>query len=156
MNDFNLIINTINANDLITRSSKLLCVMYAIIGELIFIHSTSQTKIYLNTVRNLALCILLDVQCMNEVVWSLTIIITFEFFIKLCILMYLYEKINDILQFQSPSNHSTITIKTGSNDRPTRVKQGSNKGATAEYNHNTKKEYFENYRLDQFDHVVSK
>ena len=121
-NDFNLIINTINANDLITHSSKLLSVMYEIIGKLIFIHSTSQTKTYVNTVRNLTLCILLYVQCIVDVVWSLTMIITFEFFIKLCILMYLYEKINDILRFQSPSDHSTITIKTGSNDRPTTVK----------------------------------
>ena len=110
-NDFNPDINILNTIDFIMHSSKVVSVMYAIISELIafIIHSTLEIKINISMIRNWILGILCDNQCIIHIIWSLTIIIIFEFYIKLCILMYLHEKINVIPTFQRTFNHNLIT-----------------------------------------------
>ena len=113
INDFNPIanMNIINTIDSIMHLNKLLSVMYAIITELIafIIHSTLDIKIYINMIQNWILSILCEVQCIIHIIWSLIIIIIFEFYIKLCILIYLHEKISVIPTFQGTCNHSLIT-----------------------------------------------
>ena len=102
-------------------------------------------NVSVNIVRNWIFYILLDRKCTINVIWSLTIIIILEFYIKLCILMYLREKINRMLALQSPYNESTSRVIPRSNDRPTTVEGGSNQGAIATYDHNAAKEYCKYY-----------
>ena len=90
------------------HSNKLLSVMYAIMSELItfIIHSTLEIKIYINMIRNWIFGILCHVQYIIKVIWSLIAIIMFEFYIKLCILVYSPQKVIVIPTFQCIFDHS--------------------------------------------------
>ena len=55
---------------------------------------------------------------------------------------------------QTACNHGQMTVKPPSNDRPTRVKQGSNTGKTMYKIHNTTKQYFKKFCLDQYGYCL--
>ena len=137
MDDFNFIMAIINAGNIISVQIDHCCVFLIVIIYELLIMPVDTLELFfmvlynnfsINGDKNWLLYTLFHEQWITKTISLIMIIIICEFYVIVCIVIYLHVQINSTITFKCPSNDTTNTVKSGSNDGHTTVQRECNVG----------------------------